>query len=68
MITGYIPVAETFGLASEMRSATSGSAFWQCTFSHWDKTPENVAAEIIKQIRKRRGLPSRIPKPEDFTD
>jgi translation elongation factor EF-G len=51
-----------------MRSATSGSAFWQCTFSHWDKAPENVAAEIIKQIRAKRGLPSKIPKPEEFTD
>jgi elongation factor 2 len=68
MITGYIPVSETFGLSSEMRSATSGSAFWQCTFSHWDKAPENVAAEIIKQIRAKRGLPLKIPKPEEFTD
>ncbi|MEM2995627.1 MAG: elongation factor EF-2 [Candidatus Bathyarchaeia archaeon] len=68
MVLGYIPVSETLGLASEMRSATSGSAFWQCTFSHWDKTPENVAAEVIRQIRARRGLPPKIPKPEEFMD
>ncbi len=68
MITGYIPVAETFGLSAEMRSATSGHAFWQCTFDHWEKAPENVAAEVIKQIRERRGLPPEIPKPSRFID
>ena len=68
VIAGYIPVAETFGLSAEMRSATSGHAFWQCTFAHWEKTPENVAAEVIGQIRRRRGLPPEIPKPEKFID
>jgi len=68
MITSYIPVAETFGLSAEMRSATSGHAFWQSTFSHWEEAPENVAAEVIKQIRERRGLPPEIPKPDRFMD
>jgi elongation factor 2 len=68
MITGYIPVAETFGLSAEMRSATSGHAFWQCTFDHWEKAPETVTAEVIKQIRERRGLPPEIPSPKRFID
>lgn len=68
VIAGYIPVAETFGLSAEMRSATSGHAFWQCTFAHWEKTPENVAAKVIKKIRARRGLPPEIPKPDKFID
>jgi elongation factor 2 len=68
VIVGHIPVAETFGLSAEMRSATSGYAFWQCTFDRWEKTPENVAAEVIKQIRERRGLPLEIPKPDKFID
>jgi elongation factor 2 len=68
VIAGYIPVAETFGLSAEMRSATSGHAFWQCTFALWEKIPKNVATEVIKQIRRRRGLPSEIPKPEKFID
>lgn len=66
IITGYIPVAETFGMAGEMRSKTSGNAFWQCTFDHWNKTHENIAAEVIKQIRQRKGLSPEIPKPEKF--
>jgi elongation factor 2 len=68
MIKAYIPVAETFGLSTEMRSATSGRAFWQSTFDHWEKVSENVAAEIIKQIRERRGLPPEIPSPDKFMD
>lgn len=68
VIAGYIPVTETFGLSAEMRSATSGHAFWQCTFALWEKIPKNVATEVIKQIRRRRGLPSEIPKPEKFID
>ncbi|RLI42529.1 elongation factor EF-2 [Candidatus Bathyarchaeota archaeon] len=68
MITGYIPVAETFGLSADIRSATSGHAFWQCTFDHWEKAPESVAAEVIRQIRERRGLVSEVPKPSKFID
>jgi elongation factor 2 len=67
-VTGYIPVAETFGLSADMRSATSGHAFWQCSFHHWDKAPESVTAEVIKQVRERRGLSSEIPRPSKFID
>jgi len=68
MISGYIPVAQTFGLAADMRSATSGHAFWQSTFDHWEKTPENIALTIIQEIRKRRGLPPEIPTADKFID
>jgi elongation factor 2 len=68
IIVGNIPVAETFGMATEMRSKTSGNAFWQCAFNHWEKTPEKVALRIIKQIRKRKGLPPEIPSPDKFID
>jgi elongation factor 2 len=68
IIAGYIPVAETLRLAAEMRSKTSGSAFWQCTFDHWEETPEKAMLDAIKQIRIRKGLPPEIPKPDKFTD
>jgi len=68
MINGYIPVAETFGLSAEMRSATSGHAFWQTQFDHWEKVPENIALSVIEEIRKRRGLPPEIPKADKFID
>ncbi|MHA1230410.1 MAG: GTP-binding protein [Candidatus Helarchaeota archaeon] len=47
IITGYIPVKESFNLADEMRSKTSGWAFWQTVFSHWSKVPENKMQEYI---------------------
>ena len=68
LVDGYIPVAETFGLAADIRSATSGHAFWQSQFSHWEKVPENVAAPVISEIRKRRGLSSEVPKASRFID
>ena len=67
-ITGYIPVAETFGLAAELRSATSGRAFWQSMFNRWEKVPEKLEAKIIKEVRKRKGLPLEIPEPERFLE
>jgi elongation factor 2 len=68
MVKGYIPVAEALGLSAEMRSATSGHAFWQCTFNHWEKVPENIAVEVIRQIRGRKGLPPEPPTPDKFVD
>ena len=68
VITGTIPVAESFGLSKELRSATSGRAFWQCMFDHWEKMPEKLEAEIIKEVRKRKGLPPEVPKPERFME
>jgi len=50
-VDGYIPVAETFGLAAELRSATSGHAFWQSQFDHWERLPESLAKEVIAEIR-----------------
>ena len=68
VITGYIPVAETFGLSADMRSATSGHAFWQTSFDHWEKAPESVAAEVIEATRERKGLSPDIPNAGRFID
>jgi elongation factor 2 len=66
IITGYIPVAESLGLSEEMRSATSGHAFWQSFFDRWEKVPENMTVEVIRQIRERKGLPPEVPKLDEF--
>jgi elongation factor 2 len=66
MITGYVPVAEMLGSSAEMRSATSGHVVWQSTFENWEKVPDSVAAEIVRRIRTRRGLPPEIPKLDKF--
>jgi len=68
VITSAIPVAETFGLSQELRSATSGRAFWQSTFDRWEKVPEKLEAKVIADMRKRKGLPAAVPKPERFLE
>jgi elongation factor 2 len=68
VITGYIPVAETFGLSEELRSATSGRAFWQSMFDRWEKVPEKLSTKVIKEVRKRKGLPSEIPQLGKFIE
>ena len=68
VIKGFIPVAETFGFSKELRSVTSGRAFWQSIFDHWEKLSEKNAAKIIEETRLRKGLPSEVPKPERFLE
>lgn len=35
-IKAYLPVIESFGFTSVLRAATSGQAFPQCVFDHWE--------------------------------
>lgn len=57
IIDGLLPVAEAIELADEMRSATSGRAFWQCIFSGWERVPAEIMPKVIASIRARKGLP-----------
>jgi elongation factor 2 len=68
VISGLIPVSETFGFSKEMRSATSGRAFWQSFFDHWEKMPQKLALQVISDLRQRKGLPPQVPKPEKFLE
>ena len=67
-ITGFLPVSESFGLSADMRSATSGHAFWQTGFDHWDKAPASVSKEVIAETRERRGMSPEIPRASKFID
>lgn len=66
IVKAEMPVAESFGLAEELRSSTEGRAFWATQFSRWALVPEQMQAEIITQIRERRGLPPTPPRAEEF--
>jgi elongation factor 2 len=68
VINGLVPVAETFGLSEELRSATSGRAFWQLIFDHWEKVPEKLATTTIQKLRKKRGLRTEVPSPGTFVE
>jgi len=66
IVKAEMPVAESFGIADELRSSTQGRAFWATQFSRWAPVPESMQADIIKQIRERRGLSPTPPKAEEF--
>jgi len=66
IVKAEMPVAESFGIADELRSSTQGRAFWATQFSHWAPVPESMQADVIKQIRERRGLNPTPPKAEEF--
>ena len=73
-VKAYLPVSESFGFTAHLRSLTSGQAFPQCTFSHWDlinQDPFDVkskAYEITMAIRKRKGLKQELPVLADYID
>ena len=74
VVKAYLPVAESFGFTAHLRSLTSGQAFPQCVFSHWDiinQDPFDVkskAYEITMNIRKRKGLKQELPVLADYID
>jgi elongation factor 2 len=68
VITAFIPVSETFGLSQELRSTTSGRAFWQSMLDRWEQVPEKLAAKVIAEVRKRKGLPARVPTADVFLE
>jgi elongation factor 2 len=68
VITSFVPVVETFGLSKQLRSASSGRAFWQSVFDHWEMLPEKLSGKVIAEVRKKKGLPSEIPRAERFLE
>ncbi|MEM1556918.1 MAG: elongation factor EF-2 [Candidatus Bathyarchaeia archaeon] len=68
LVRAELPVAESFGLADEIRSSTQGRAFWATQFSRWTPVPDSMQMDVITQIRKRKGLSPEIPKPEEYCD
>jgi len=68
IVKAEMPVAESFGLADELRSSTQGRAFWATQFSHWAPVPDSMQLTVIADIRKRRGLSSTPPRADEFLE
>jgi elongation factor 2 len=66
IVKAEMPVAESFGIADELRSSTQGRAFWATQFSRWAPVSEAMQVTIISQIRERRGLSPTPPRAEEF--
>jgi len=74
MVKAYLPVMESFGFTADLRSHTSGQAFPQCVFDHWQALSGDPLEEgskpnvIVLQIRKRKGLQEAIPPLDRYLD
>ena len=55
-VRAKLPVAEMFGLASDLRSATGGRGNSSIVDQSFEKLPEILKEKVIPQIRKRKGL------------
>ncbi len=56
IIEAKCPIAEMFGFASDIRSATEGRALWSTEFIGFEKLPVELQEQIVKRIRERKGL------------
>jgi elongation factor 2 len=74
IIKAYLPVAESFGFTSYLRQQTSGKAFPNCVFDHWEQmegdalNPANKLGKIVQGIRVRKGLKEAVPDLSNYLD
>jgi len=73
-VKAHLPVAESFGFVAALRQATSGQAFPQCIFSHWENLQGDAMEEGSKlqekvlATRKRKNIKHEMPKLADYLD
>ncbi|MCS7183424.1 MAG: elongation factor G [Thermoanaerobaculum sp.] len=51
VITAFVPLAQMFGYATQLRSMTQGRATYSMQFDHYEEVPKNVAEEIVARVR-----------------
>merc|ERR1712240_615260 len=74
MVKAYLPVMESFGFTAELRAATSGQAFPQCVFDHWQRLPGDPLevgtkpGDVVMETRKRKGLKEGVPGLDNYLD
>ncbi|WP_200791937.1 elongation factor G [Caloranaerobacter azorensis] len=47
VIRGYVPLAEMFGYATDLRSKTQGRGTYVMQFSHYEPAPSSVAEKVL---------------------
>lgn len=47
VIRGFVPLAEMFGYATDLRSKTQGRGTYTMQFSHYEEIPKNIVDKII---------------------
>merc|ERR1711862_221690 len=73
-VKAHLPVSESFGFVAALRQATSGQAFPQCVFDHWENLQGDCLQEgskmqeLVLGVRKRKNLKVEMPKLGDYLD
>jgi elongation factor 2 len=67
IIVAKAPIAEMFGFASAIRSATQGRALWTTEFAGFEKLPGDLQRKITTEIRTRKGLKPDPPTTEYYS-
>ena len=49
VVRSMVPLAEMFGYATTLRSATQGRGVFSMTFDHYEEVPKSISEEIIKK-------------------
>ncbi|MEE3420101.1 MAG: elongation factor G [Lachnospiraceae bacterium] len=47
-INGFVPLAEMFGYATDLRSETQGRGNYSMFFDHYEPVPKNVATKVLQ--------------------
>ncbi len=68
IIKASLPVANSFGLAAELRSETEGRAIWGTEFEKYNQLPRELQEQVIRDTRKRKGLKPEPPRPDEFME
>ena len=49
VVRAFVPLAEMFGYATDLRSNTQGRGNYTMVFDHYEPVPENIKQQIIKE-------------------
>ncbi len=67
-IDAKAPVAEMFGFASSIRSATGGRVLWNTENLGFEPLPKQLQSDVVRQIRERKGLKPEPNPPSYYMD
>jgi elongation factor 2 len=74
-IKAWLPIMESFGFNADLRSHTSGQAFPQLVFDHWQLLPggspldgTSKVGQVVQEMRKRKGIKVEVPGVENYYD
>jgi elongation factor 2 len=73
-VKAFLPVLESFGFTSLLRQNTSGQAFPQMIFSHWQPLngdpldDGSQCNQVVEAVRQRKGLKDELPIWQDYYD